>query len=75
MIVTYRYQDGEIMSDFQYDSENQLLVGMDECKDERKRRRTKFIVMKSGEIVFFGSKDELEKSDDAYVKKFVRHEE
>jgi phospholipid/cholesterol/gamma-HCH transport system ATP-binding protein len=75
MIVTYRYQDGEIMSDFQYDPENQLLVGMDECKDERKRRRTKFIVMKSGEIVFFGSKDELEKSDDAYVKKFVRHEE
>jgi phospholipid/cholesterol/gamma-HCH transport system ATP-binding protein len=75
MIVTYRYQDGEIMSDFQYDAENQLLVGMDECKDERKRRRTKFIVMKSGEIVFFGSKDELEKSDDAYVKKFVRHEE
>ena len=75
MIVTYRYQDGEIMSDFQYDPENQLLVGMDECKDERKRRRTKFIVMKSGEIVFFGTKDELEKSDDAYVKKFVRHEE
>jgi phospholipid/cholesterol/gamma-HCH transport system ATP-binding protein len=75
MIVTYRYQDGEIMSDFQYDPENQLLVGMDECKDDRKRRRTKFIVMKSGEIVFFGTKDELEKSDDAYVKRFVRHED
>lgn len=75
IIVTYRYQDGEIMSDFQYDPENELLVGMDECKDERKRRRTKFIVMKSGEIVFFGSKDEMEKSDDAYIKRFVRHEE
>jgi phospholipid/cholesterol/gamma-HCH transport system ATP-binding protein len=75
LIVTYRYQDGEIMSDYQYDSEQQELVGMDSCKDERKRRRTKFIVMKSGEIVFFGTRDELDKSSDAYVKRFVRHED
>ena len=75
LIVTYRYQDGEIMSDYQYDSDQQELVGMDSCKDERKRRRTKFIVMKSGEIVFFGTRDELDKSSDAYVKRFVRHED
>jgi phospholipid/cholesterol/gamma-HCH transport system ATP-binding protein len=73
LIVTHRYQDGEIMSDFQYDSELQELIGMDTCKDERKRRRTKFIVMKSGEIVFFGTREELEKSTDSYVKRFVRH--
>jgi phospholipid/cholesterol/gamma-HCH transport system ATP-binding protein len=73
LIVTHRYQDGEIMSDFQYDPEEQELVGMDSCKDERKRRRTKFIVMKSGEIVFFGTREELEKSSDSYVKRFVRH--
>jgi ABC-type transporter Mla maintaining outer membrane lipid asymmetry ATPase subunit MlaF len=30
--------------------------------------------MKEGEIVFFGTKQELEASDDAYVQKFVRHE-
>ena len=75
LIVTHRYQDGEIMADFQYDAEQQELIGMDTCKDERKRRRTKFIVMKNGEIVFFGTRDELEKSSDAYVKRFVRHEE
>ena len=74
LIVTHRYQDGEIMADFQYDAEQQELVGMDSCKDERKRRRTKFIVMKSGEIVFFGTRDELEKSSDSYVKRFVKHE-
>ena len=74
LIVTHRYQDGEIMADFQYDAEQQELVGMDSCKDERKRRRTKFIVMKGGEIVFFGTRAELEKSSDDYVKRFVRHE-
>jgi len=74
LIVTHRYQDGEIMADFQYDAEQQDLVGMDSCKDERKRCRTRFIVMKSGEIVFFGTREELEKSSDSYVKRFVRHE-
>ena len=73
LIVTHRYQDGEIMSDFQYDEQQQELIGMDSCKDERKRRRTRFIVMKGGEIVFFGTREELEKSDDDYVKRFVRH--
>jgi phospholipid/cholesterol/gamma-HCH transport system ATP-binding protein len=72
LIVTHRYQDGEIMSDFQYDPEAEELVTMDSCKDERKRRRTKFIVMKSGEIVFFGTREELEKSSDSYVKRFIR---
>jgi phospholipid/cholesterol/gamma-HCH transport system ATP-binding protein len=74
LIVTHRYQDGEIMSDFQYDEQQQELISMDTCKDERKRRRTRFIVMKSGEIVFFGTRDELEKSSDSYVKRFIRHE-
>jgi phospholipid/cholesterol/gamma-HCH transport system ATP-binding protein len=72
LIVTHRYQDGEIMADFQYDEEEQDLVSMDSCKDERKRRRTKFIVMKTGQIVFFGTRDELEKSSDSYIKRFVR---
>jgi len=72
LIVTHRYQDGEIMADFQYDPAAQELVTMDTCKDERKRRRTRFIVMKGGEIVFFGTREELEKSSDSYVKRFVR---
>lgn len=74
LIVTHRYQDGEIMADFQYDAEKEELVGMDTCKDERKRRRTKFIVMRNGGIVFLGTREELEKSGDDYVKRFIRHE-
>ena len=31
--------------------------------------------MKEGEIVFLGTKHELEQNNDSYVKRFVRHEE
>jgi phospholipid/cholesterol/gamma-HCH transport system ATP-binding protein len=75
LIVTHRYQDGEIMANFQYDPVQQELIGVDTGKDERKQKRTKFIVMKGGEIVFIGTREELEKSSDAYVKRFVRHED
>lgn len=74
LIVTHRYQDGEIMARFRYDDAQEELVSMDNCQDERKRNRTKFIVMKDGEIVFLGERQELEKSTDAYIKRFVRHE-
>jgi phospholipid/cholesterol/gamma-HCH transport system ATP-binding protein len=73
LIVTHRYQDGEIMSDFRYDQEHEELVALGDGKDLAARNRTKFIVMKDGEVVFFGNKQELEASPDAYVQKFVRH--
>ena len=75
LIVTHRYQDGEIMSDFRYDPEREELLHLNDAADARKRNRTKFIVMKEGQIVFFGTRQDLEKSTDEYVKRFVRHEE
>lgn len=73
LIVTHRYQDGEIMSDFRYDQEHEELVALGDGKDQALRDRTKFIVMKEGAVVFFGTKQELESSTDDYVKRFVRH--
>ena len=73
LIVTHRYQDGEIMSDFRYDQEQEELVTLGDGKDQALRDRTKFIVMKEGSVVFFGTKQELEASTDDYVKRFVRH--
>ena len=73
IIVTYRYQDGEIMSDFRYDQQNEDLVALTDDNDAAARNRTKFIVMKEGAVVFFGSKREMEASGDAYVQRFVRH--
>jgi phospholipid/cholesterol/gamma-HCH transport system ATP-binding protein len=73
IIVTYRYQDGEIMSDFRYDQEHEDLVALKDHNDAAARNRTKFIVMKEGAVVFFGSKQEMEASQDQYVQRFVRH--
>lgn len=74
-IVTHRYQDGELMANFRFNSERGELVPVsEEEQNDPNRARTKFIVMKEGEIVFFGSRHQLESSPDAYVKRFVRHE-
>jgi phospholipid/cholesterol/gamma-HCH transport system ATP-binding protein len=75
LIVTHRYQDGEIMSDYRYDPEQEELRPVKDSTDPRKRDRTKFIVMKEGQIVFFGTRQELEISTDDYIKRFVRREE
>jgi phospholipid/cholesterol/gamma-HCH transport system ATP-binding protein len=70
LIVTHRYQDGELMANFRYDPGR---GAFEPCTEYgRSDRRTKFIVMKEGEIVFFGTREELESSGDEYVKKFVR---
>lgn len=75
LIVTHRYQDGEIMADFYYDPEIEGLVPVVDRGTEHKRNRTRFIVMKEGQVVFFGTRPEMEASSDGYVKRFVRHEE
>jgi phospholipid/cholesterol/gamma-HCH transport system ATP-binding protein len=74
LIVTYRYQDGELMANFRYDPEMQELIPLGEQGEDHKRTRTKFIVMKEGEIAFLGTREELESSADPYVKRFVKHE-
>jgi phospholipid/cholesterol/gamma-HCH transport system ATP-binding protein len=75
LIVTHRLQDGELMANFRYDPARQELipVGPEEHTDP-KRTRTKFIVMKEGEIVFFGTRQEIEESTDEYVRRFARHD-
>ncbi len=73
LIVTNRYQDGEIMDDFRYDPQQELLVPLI-GEESFKRNRTRFIVMKDGQVVFEGTRHQMQKSEDEYVKKFVRHE-
>jgi phospholipid/cholesterol/gamma-HCH transport system ATP-binding protein len=75
LIVTHRYQDGQLMANFCYDAAKEKLVELSEEEQESPQRiRTKFMVMKEGAIVFFGTRQELESSGDEYVKRFVRHE-
>ena len=70
LIVTHRYQDGQLMADFRYNSEQGELVRA--SGDPSREPRTIFMVMRNGQIVFEGDKTALEKSADPYVRKFVR---
>lgn len=74
LIVSHRYQDGELMANFRYDPQRQEIVPVTQDGQSPARDRTKFIVMREGQIVFFGSREELEHSSDEYVKRFIRHE-
>jgi len=75
LIVTHRYQDGELMANFRYNPERAELVPVpEEEQTDPSHSRTKFIVMKEGEVIFLGTRRELESCDDDYVKRFVRHE-
>ena len=75
LIVTQRYQDGQLMANFRYNrtsghlepaSSNGAAAGSGSDPT-----RTVFMVMKEGRVVFEGTQHELEASQDAYVQKFV----
>ena len=74
LIVTHRYQDGELMAKFRYDPKSEELVPAPEAEQsDPARARTKFMVMREGRIVFIGTERELEASSDPYLKRFCRH--
>jgi phospholipid/cholesterol/gamma-HCH transport system ATP-binding protein len=74
LIVTHRYQDGELMARFQYDSQRgELVPKPEEEQHDPARARTKFMVMREGRIVFTGTELELEASSDPYLQRFCRH--
>jgi phospholipid/cholesterol/gamma-HCH transport system ATP-binding protein len=74
LIVTHRFQDGELMADFRYDAGAEELVSVPEAgKDDPGCAPTQFFVMKEGEIVFSGSREQLNQTTDPYIRRFVKH--
>jgi phospholipid/cholesterol/gamma-HCH transport system ATP-binding protein len=76
-MVTHRYQDGNLIANFRYNSEQGGIepVHHTEGHGERGTARTTFMVLKEGRLVFEGDQDSLESSKDAYVCKFVKQRE
>jgi phospholipid/cholesterol/gamma-HCH transport system ATP-binding protein len=70
-LVTHRYQDGTLLANFRYNPKSGHLepLGQDEAGNGR---RTTFMVMREGRLVFEGTERELELSRDPYVSKFAR---
>jgi phospholipid/cholesterol/gamma-HCH transport system ATP-binding protein len=72
LIVTQRYQDGQLMANFRYNRSSGHLEPVSSNGAEGSNpTRTIFMVMKDGRVVFEGTQHELEASQDDYVQKFV----
>jgi phospholipid/cholesterol/gamma-HCH transport system ATP-binding protein len=71
LIVTHRYQDGNLVANFRYNPDSGQLVPASE-NGHRPQLRTRFMVLREGTLVFEGTQAELEKSDDPYISKFRR---
>jgi phospholipid/cholesterol/gamma-HCH transport system ATP-binding protein len=69
LIVTHRYQDGNLVANFRYNPDSGQLVPARE-NGHRPQLRTRFMVLREGALVFDGTQAELEKSDDPYISKF-----
>jgi phospholipid/cholesterol/gamma-HCH transport system ATP-binding protein len=72
VIVTHRYQDGQLMANFRYNPDSGKLQRLSRKGDSNNDRHTTFMVMNEGRLVFEGTQEELESSTDSYVSKFVK---
>jgi phospholipid/cholesterol/gamma-HCH transport system ATP-binding protein len=67
LVVTHRYQDGNLVANFRYNSHNGTL------EQSPQSDSTRFMVMREGRLIFEGDQDELESSKDPYIGRFVKH--
>ena len=70
VIVTHRYQDGQLMANFRYNPDSGHLEHLN-GNGPAHGHETTFMVMNEGKLVFEGAQPELEASTDPYVMKFV----
>jgi phospholipid/cholesterol/gamma-HCH transport system ATP-binding protein len=70
MMVTYRYQDGNLMANFRYNSEHGRLELA--RHGARQDLSTTFMVLQEGRLIFEGGQDLLEASQDPYISRFVK---
>jgi phospholipid/cholesterol/gamma-HCH transport system ATP-binding protein len=73
LMVTYRYQDGNLMANFRYNSEQGRLELA--RNGARQDLHTTFMVLREGRLIFEGDQDRLEASTDPYISKFVKQRE
>src|SRR5262249_31021788 len=62
LMVTHRYQDGNLMANFRYNSDKGSLEPA--RGGVRRNLRTTFMVMKEGRLIFEGDQDQLEERQD-----------
>ena len=70
LMVTQRYQDGNLIANFRYNSKQGRL---EPARNGAERvMPTTFMVLREGRLIFEGGQNELEESKDPYISKFVK---
>ncbi|HUB34676.1 MAG TPA: ATP-binding cassette domain-containing protein [Bryobacteraceae bacterium] len=70
LVVTHRYQDGNLIANFRYNSvQGRLELARNGAGSKAK---TIFMVLQEGRLIFAGDQDRLEQSADPYIRKFVK---
>jgi len=72
IMVTHRYQDGHIMANFRYNPDSGRIERSTRYGNRDEDLKTRFFVMRDGQLVFEGTEAELRSAKDEYVRKFVR---
>jgi phospholipid/cholesterol/gamma-HCH transport system ATP-binding protein len=70
LMVTHRYQDGNLIANFRYNSEQGRLEPARNGAEHK--ARTIFMVLREGRLIFEGDQDRLEASTDPYITKFYK---
>jgi phospholipid/cholesterol/gamma-HCH transport system ATP-binding protein len=70
LVVTHRYQDGNLIANFRYNPDSGRLVPAG-----KKGTDTVFMVLREGRLMFEGNQASLEASSDPYISKFVKRPE
>jgi phospholipid/cholesterol/gamma-HCH transport system ATP-binding protein len=73
LMVTHRYQDGNLIANFRYNSKQGTIEPATHADGHA--ARTTFMVLKEGRLIFEGDQDLLEASQDVYISKFVKRRE
>jgi len=70
LLASNRYQDGNLIANFRYNSEQGRLEPA--RNGAQRTAQTTFMVLREGRLIFEGGQDRLETSTDPYISNFVK---
>jgi phospholipid/cholesterol/gamma-HCH transport system ATP-binding protein len=70
LLATHRLQDGFALANFHFDPQSKK-VRRDSSPEDARTAPTRFLVLRAGRIYFEGSPDDLMKSRDPYLQRFL----
>ena len=70
LLATHRLQDGFALANFHFDPQSKR-VRRDSSPESARVAPTRFLVLRAGKIYFEGTPDELMKSQDSYLQRFL----